>query len=165
MLTTARSIAAATAAGGLLLVGPVAAAPSGGRSLPIAAAMQAAETALTSCAAQGYRVSVSVVDREGVQRLLLVGDGAGPISITTSRRKAYTSAALGVSTGDMQRQAAASNQPPPAIDPEILALAGGLPIRMGDQVVAAIGVGGADRSDKDEACAAAGLDRIRDQLN
>ena len=134
-----------------------------GRVLPAALALEAAEMALSTCTAQGFRVSVSIVDREGIQRVLIVGDGAGPVSITTSRRKAYTSAALGVSTGDMQRQS--NGAPPPPIDPEILALAGGLPIRAGDQVIAAIGVGGADRSDKDEACAAAGLDKIKDRLN
>ena len=134
-------------------------------ALPARLAIKAAEAALNACSADGYRVSVSIVDREGVTRVLLVGDGAGPISVTSSRRKAYTAAALGVSTGDMQRQ-----PPPPGggavqLDPEILPLAGGLPIRRHDAVIAAIGVGGADRSDKDEACAQAGLDAIKDQLN
>ena len=132
--------------------------------LPARLAVRAADAALNACAAGGYRVSVSIVDREGVTRALIVGDGAGPISITTSRRKAYTSAALGISTGDMQRQ-----PPPPRpvlqIDPEILPLGGGLPIRRGDAVIAAIGVGGADRPDKDEACAQAGLDAIKADLD
>lgn len=128
-------------------------------------AVKAAQSALGACESQGLRVSVSIVDREGVQRILLVGDGAGPIGVATSRRKAYTAAALGISTGDMQRQ-----PPPPGsanlqIDPEVLPLAGGLPIRRGDVVIAGIGVGGADRSDKDEACAQAGLDAIKDHLN
>ncbi|HEX7759365.1 MAG TPA: heme-binding protein [Caulobacteraceae bacterium] len=133
--------------------------------LPARLAIRAAAAALAKCDADGLHVSVSIVDREGVTRVLLVDDGAGPVSITTSRRKAYTSAAFGISTGDLARMPPPpSNGPPLVIDPEILPLAGGLPIRRGDAVIAAIGVGGADRSDKDEACAQAGLDSIRDQL-
>jgi uncharacterized protein GlcG (DUF336 family) len=133
--------------------------------LPVEVAMKAAQSALTACSSAGYRVTVSIVDREGVTRVFLVGDGAGPISVTTSRRKAYTAAALGVSTGEMAKHAAASGHPPPAIDPEILALAGGLPIISHEIVVGGIGVGGADISEKDEACARAGLESIKDQLN
>ncbi|MFM0285940.1 GlcG/HbpS family heme-binding protein [Paraburkholderia megapolitana] len=132
--------------------------------LPVEVAIKAAQNALTACDRDGYHVTVSIVDREGITRVFLVGDGAGPISISTSRRKAYTSAALGVSTGDMAKHAAASGHPPPAIDPEILALGGGLPIVSRDVVVGGIGVGGADVSEKDEACARAGLDSIKDQL-
>ena len=138
---------------------PACAAPMA-RTLPAALAAKGAETALAACAAQGYHVTVTIVDREGVTRALIVGDGAGPVSISTSRRKAYTSAALGISTGVMQGQPA----PPAAIDPDILPLAGGLPIKSGDEVIGAIGVGGADRSDKDEACAQAGLDVIESGL-
>ncbi|WP_408510607.1 GlcG/HbpS family heme-binding protein [Paraburkholderia sediminicola] len=127
--------------------------------------MKAAQNALAACSSVGYRVTVSIVDREGVTRVFLVGDGAGPISVTTSRRKAYTAAALGVSTGEMAKHAAASGHPPPAIDPEILTLAGGLPIISHDVVIGGIGVGGADVSEKDETCARAGLDSIKEQLN
>ena len=142
-----------------LAAGGVHAAPMA-RSLPIALAAKAAEAALSACTAQGYRVTVTIVDREGVTRAQLVGDGAGPVSISTSRRKAYTSAALGIPTSLMASQPA----PPVSVDPDILPLAGGLPIVSGDQVVGAIGVGGADRSDKDEACAKAGLDSISEAL-
>jgi uncharacterized protein GlcG (DUF336 family) len=160
MKSTLAAIAGLSAV--LALAGAAPAAPTA--PLQAELAVKAAETALARCSADGFRVSVSIVDREGVTRVLLVGDGAGPISITTSRRKAYTSAALGISTGEMARQPQPSNGAPLMIDPEILPMAGGLPIRRDDAVIAAIGVGGADRSDKDEACAQAGLDSIKDQL-
>lgn len=147
----------------LLAAGGASAQSAPSLPLPVGLAVKAAQAALNACNVQGYRVSVSLVDREGITRVLLVGDGAGAISVSSSRRKAFTSAALGISTGAMQRQ------PPPGggalqIDPEILPLAGGLPIRRGHEVIAAIGVGGADRSDQDENCAQAGLDAIKDQL-
>ena len=42
----------------------------------------------------------------------------------------------------------------------ILLLGGGLPIRMGSEIVGGIGVGGAPGAQFDEACARAGLVRI-----
>jgi uncharacterized protein GlcG (DUF336 family) len=46
----------------------------------------------------------------------------------------------------------------------VLLLGGGLPIKIGDEVVGAIGAAGAPGADKDEACAKAGLDKIADRL-
>jgi uncharacterized protein GlcG (DUF336 family) len=43
--------------------------------------------------------------------------------------------------------------------------AGGLTIKLGDEVIGAIGVGGAPTAQADEACARAGLDKIRDRLH
>jgi uncharacterized protein GlcG (DUF336 family) len=157
----------------LVLANGLALGPAVGRadtpvSLPLSAgqAIKAAETALSTCSAAGLHVSVSIVDREGVQRVLLVGDGAGPISVSTSRRKAYTAAALGVRTSDLATRMAANTGAlaPQAIDPEVLTLAGGVPIRRGETVIAAIGVGGADQSDKDQACAQAGVDSLKGDL-
>ena len=46
----------------------------------------------------------------------------------------------------------------------VIVLNGGLPIRVGDEVIGSIGVGGAQTGDRDEACAKAGLDKVADQL-
>jgi uncharacterized protein GlcG (DUF336 family) len=43
-------------------------------------------------------------------------------------------------------------------------VAGGVPISAGTEVVGAIGVGGSPGGDKDEACAVAGIDKIKDRL-
>jgi uncharacterized protein GlcG (DUF336 family) len=42
--------------------------------------------------------------------------------------------------------------------------AGGLTIKLGDEVIGAIGVGGAPSAEADEACARTGLDKIRDRI-
>jgi uncharacterized protein GlcG (DUF336 family) len=42
--------------------------------------------------------------------------------------------------------------------------AGGMTIKLGDEVIGAIGVGGAPSAEADEACARAGLDKIRDRI-
>ena len=48
--------------------------------------------------------------------------------------------------------------------PHVLLLGGGLPIKIGNEVVGAIGAGGAPGADLDEACAKAGIDKIADRL-
>jgi paraquat-inducible protein B len=45
-----------------------------------------------------------------------------------------------------------------------LLLGGGIVIKVGDEVVGAIGAAGAPGGDLDDACADAGLDKIKDQL-
>jgi len=42
---------------------------------------------------------------------------------------------------------------------------GGVPIKAGNDTIGGIGVSGAPGGDKDEACANAGLAKIRDRLN
>jgi uncharacterized protein GlcG (DUF336 family) len=134
--------------------------------LPAALAVEAAQAAIASCKAQGYTVSVSVVNRVGDLKLLLVGDGASALSRSLSRRKAYTAAVRRVSTGELARQVAAPGAFNPTLyDRQLVALAGGVPIKVGDEAIGAIGVSGAPGGDKDEACANAGLAKISDRLN
>jgi uncharacterized protein GlcG (DUF336 family) len=134
--------------------------------LPQSLATDAARAALASCERQGYRVSATVVDRDGVVIVSLRGDGAGPHTIDSSSRKAYTAASLGRPTAELAKLVAGN----PALDglrqmnEKILILGGGLPIKARESLVGGIGVGGAPGADKDEACAAAGLDKIKERL-
>ena len=52
---------------------------------------------------------------------------------------------------------------PPQI-PGVMAIGGALPIKVGQDVVGAVGVSGAPGGEKDEACAAAGLAKVADKL-
>jgi hypothetical protein len=72
--------------------------------LPAALAVEAAEAAIASCKGQGYNISVTIVDRAGDLKLLLVGDGASALSRELSRRKAYTSAMRRITTADLAKQ-------------------------------------------------------------
>ncbi|WP_435101759.1 GlcG/HbpS family heme-binding protein [Arhodomonas sp. AD133] len=125
-------------------------------------ASSAARAALDACQADGYRVSVAVVDRHGVMRVQLHGDGAGPHTLSSSAGKAFTAASMRRSTAEYAGLIADK----PALgglrdmDERLLFLAGGLPIRFDGEVVAGIGVGGAPGGDLDEACARAGLEAI-----
>ncbi|HNP61730.1 MAG TPA: heme-binding protein, partial [Nitrospirales bacterium] len=62
--------------------------------LPLSLATKAASAAVEQCTKDGYRVSAAVVDRAGVVRAILREDGAGPHTVDSSRKKAYTSASL-----------------------------------------------------------------------
>src|SRR6202162_3033884 len=72
--------------------------------LTAALALEAAEAAGGGCKAQGYNVTVTIVDRNGATKLVLVGDGARPLTLEVTRRKAYTSAMQRASTGDFTKR-------------------------------------------------------------
>jgi uncharacterized protein GlcG (DUF336 family) len=136
------------------------------KTLPLALAVEAAQAALATCVQQGYRVSVAVVDRAGLVRALIRGDGAGPHTLDSSSRKAYTASSLRLST--MELAGMVSQSPVIAglreMNEQILILGGGLPIKAGEEVIGGIGVGGAPGGEKDEACAQAGIDTIKVRL-
>lgn len=130
--------------------------------LPLAMATKAAAAAQDKCRQDGYRVAVAVVDRAGVLKVLVRGDGAGPHTTDSSTKKAYTAASLGRPTGEMAEMVA---KMPAAeglhyMNDKILLLGGGLPIAIGGEVVGGIGVGGSPGAHLDTACAQAGLDSI-----
>ncbi len=136
------------------------------RHLSTALAVEAAQAAVAACAERNLRVSAAVVDRNGIVTALIRADAAGPHTIESSRAKAFTSASLRGPTSAAQtavrENPAASTLP---FLPGVLPLAGGVPIRAGEEVVGGIGVGGAPSGLVDEECANAGIARIRDRLN
>jgi len=130
--------------------------------LPLSMATKAVQTALEACKKDGYRVSVSIVDRAGVLRAMGRADGAGSHTVDSSRKKAYTAASLRRPTTELAELIAKvpTLQALREMNPEILILGGGLPIDIGGDVVGGIGVGGAPGAHLDDACAQAGLDVI-----
>jgi len=130
--------------------------------LPLHMAHRAVQAAVESCKKDGYRVSASVVDRAGVLRTMERADGAGPHTVESSRKKAYTAASVRRPTTEL---ADLINKVPTLqalrdMNEQILILGGGLPIEIGGEVVGGLGVGGAPGAHLDDACAQAGLDAI-----
>lgn len=130
-----------------------------------ALALDAAQAALASCQPAGPAV-VEVMDSAFNPKVILVADGSRPNLIEFARRKAYTvirkgmsSGAFGASVGPQGRGA-----PPIEGDANLITFAGGLPIMVGNEIVAAISVSGPNGPAADEACAKAGLDKIADRL-
>jgi uncharacterized protein GlcG (DUF336 family) len=133
--------------------------------LTAALALEAAEAAVAACKQQGYNVTVTIVDRMGTPKLILVGDGARPLTLEVTRRKAYTSAMQRVSTGDFTKRVSTPGAFNPGMyDKELTTGQGGLPIKAGEDTIGGIAAAGAPGGDKDEACANAGLAKISDQL-
>src|SRR3989338_1441713 len=62
--------------------------------LPLSLAQKAANAAREKCEADGYKVSVAIVDSGGNLKTLVKSDGAGPHASDSSFKKAYTSMTL-----------------------------------------------------------------------
>jgi uncharacterized protein GlcG (DUF336 family) len=130
--------------------------------LPMGLSSKAIQASLDACNKDGYRVSVSIVDRAGVLRAMARADGAGPHTVDSSKKKAYTAASLRRPTTEL---AELINKVPTLqglreVNDQMLMLGGGLPIEIGGEIVGGIGVGGAPGAHLDDACAQAGLDAI-----
>jgi uncharacterized protein GlcG (DUF336 family) len=153
----------------VLVLGLPTAAPAQGvvseRNISLNLAWTIAEAALSTCRQNGFHVSVAVVDRSGEVRFWLRDDDARPHTFENSRRKAYTARTIGMPSGEFAKLTA--TEPARAAQatlPHIIALAGALPIKVGDEIIGAVGVSGSPGGDKDEACAKAGIDKVADQL-
>ena len=120
---------------------------------------------VAACLAGGYNVTAAVVDRAGQLRALQRADNAGPHTIEAAQAKAYTSASAKNATLAMmesaQKNPAAANL---VHIPGFLLLGGGVPVKVGNDVIGAVGVGGAPAGQLDEQCAVAALDKVKDLL-
>ena len=153
---------AAAAALGVLTVVPTAASAQVlmQRDVSLRMALTIAEAALAEC---GTATSVAIVDRAGRLRVFLQGDNANPHNIELARRKAYTARTFRQPSAAIVKRI----QEEPAVAgfkeyTRVIALAGGLPIKVGDDVIGAVGVSGSPGKDDD--CAQAGIDKVADQL-
>jgi uncharacterized protein GlcG (DUF336 family) len=129
-------------------------------------ALDLAKTALSTCRANGYQVAVVVLDRFGQTLVLLRDRFAGLPAPTAANDKAYTALSFHSSSGDFANSIRSGQLNAGLAGlPHIVTLAGGLVIEAGGTMLGAVGVSGAPGGDKDEACAKAGLDAIRDKLD
>jgi uncharacterized protein GlcG (DUF336 family) len=133
--------------------------------LSYAAIKGIAEGAVEACQAKGYHVSVTVVDRNGDIVAQIRGDGAAPHTMENSRRKAYTALTFGAPSAVFAKQIATNN--PGALQratlPGVIGIAGGVPIKAGNEVIGAVGISGSPGGN-DEPCSQAGIDRVAAQL-
>lgn len=135
------------------------------KNISLALANQIAAEAVAACAANGYNVAATVVDRAGTVRAVLRADNAGPHTLASSERKAWTSASAKNATQAMmegsQKNPAGANL---VYLPGVLLLGGGVPVKSGNEVIGAVGVGGAPGGHLDEQCANAALDKVKGLL-
>jgi uncharacterized protein GlcG (DUF336 family) len=151
------------------LVSFACAAPAGAalimhRVLPLDIAKTIAEGAVAACAAKGYAVSAVVVDADGETIVEMRGDNAGIVTVENARRKSYTAVAFKQTTKDYAKKLEDPNSVvhQQITLPSIIAIPGGVPIKVGDEIVGGVGVSGSPGVDED--CVNAGLDKVKDQL-
>jgi uncharacterized protein GlcG (DUF336 family) len=136
------------------------------RRIPAEAANQAVAEAVASCAKQGYNETAVLVDADGVRQAVLRGDRAGSHTLDSAFDKAYTAASFKTDTSALFERAKTA----PGFAnlftqlPHLILIGGGIVIKVGDEVVGAIGAGGAPGGNLDDACARAGLEKIQAQL-
>lgn len=135
------------------------------KNMSLELANKIAAATVAACSADKFNVAATVVDRAGSVRAVQRADNAGPHTLSSSQAKAYTSASAKNTTLAMmesaQKNPAAANL---TQMPGFLLLGGGVPVKVGDEVIGAVGVGGAPGGHLDEKCAMAGIAAVQDML-
>ena len=158
--TTMSILLAATLASGCAIAQTPGAGLVTERSLSLSAAMELASAGLERCRADGYKVSITVLNRHARTAVVLSDDGVNPHTIENSMRKAYTAFTTRSPSGEMAKR------PQPALAgfmllEHITSIEGGLPIFAANkELVGSVGISGAPGGEKDAACAQAGIDKI-----
>jgi uncharacterized protein GlcG (DUF336 family) len=138
--------------------------PARGPALDLA--LEAAQAAIEASKAADQKVAVSVIDSAGVLKAVLVSDGVGPRAVQNSNFKAQAALAFKEPSGALAEQIKTDKTlaDKVAANPSYLARAGAVLIKVNDEIIGVIGVGGARGSDKDEQYALAGLQKVQARL-
>jgi uncharacterized protein GlcG (DUF336 family) len=141
-----------------------------GYTVPLQLSLEAAQEALRACTANGYAVTVTVVDVSGIPQVALRGDHSTIHTRDSSFRKAYTIATVGplfklqASSGFAELAKSNPAAAQLATLPNMIALPGAAAVMAHGEIVAGLSVAGSPGGDKDEACAQAGVAKIKDRL-
>jgi uncharacterized protein GlcG (DUF336 family) len=153
------------ASASILVAGPaLAQAPQVEKNVSMAMALAIIQGTLEQCTKDGYKVSVTIVDKGGNVAAQIRGDGTGPHTMEFSRLKAYTSRTR--SQTSLQTMKLLEDPANAFIRqiPGVVGVGGGVPIKAGNETIGGVGVSGAPGGEKDEACANAGLAKVADAL-
>ena len=128
------------------------------RDMSLHLARTIADAAMAACQKDGNNVSAAVVDRSGDVVLILRHDAANPHNAELARRKAYTSRTFGITTIEFRNRTAGTSEFAGQRQLfDVIPLGGGVPIRMGMELIGALGLSGSPTQEADEKCAMAGL--------
>ena len=149
----------------ILVTAPaLAQAPQVEKNVSMALSMAIMQGVLDQCAKDGYKVSVVIIDKGGNVAASVRGDGTPPHTMDFARMKAYTAR-----TRNQTSLATMKQMEDPAFGflrqiPNVVGVGGGVPIRVGNEVIGGVGVSGAPGGEKDEVCANAGVAKVADAL-
>ena len=135
------------------------------KSLTPESALKAAQAALAKCRADGFQVTVAVVDRSGLTQVLLRDRFAGAHTVDYAQNKAWTAVTFRTNTTELEK----ATRPGAAMSgvrniPRFASVGGGMMIEGAGSLLGGIGVSGAPGGDADDACAKAGIKAIADEL-
>jgi len=141
-------------------------------NLSLSLSLDAVTETIRACEIKGYKVTVSIVDPDGVIKVQARSDGSPIHSQRFSFRKAFTIVSMGPmfgvdSSSALVKTISASPQGLSNVQSgaaDLLFLPGAVLIKAGKEAIGAIGVSGAPSSLEDEACALAGIAKIQNQL-
>ncbi len=133
------------------------------KMLTIDVAQTIAQDAMAQCRTNGYKVTVTVVDSANILKAFLRDDGASMATVEVGRMKTNSVMAFGRPSGPPANLPPGTPAPPPVLPGTINAM-GGVPIKVGDQLIGAVSVSGAPGGDKDAACANSALAKVADKL-
>jgi len=131
--------------------------------LTLDAAEAIAQEALAKCRADGYKVTVLVVDALNAPKAMVRDDGATASTTEVAKMKATATMLYNRPSGPAQPPAPGTAAPPATI-PGTINAQGGVPIKVGNATIGAVAVSGAPGGDKDAACANAALTKLADKL-
>jgi uncharacterized protein GlcG (DUF336 family) len=129
------------------------------KTLSLGLAKTIAEAALAECQSKGFHTSVVVVDRAGQVLVTLRDEAASAQTADMARRKAYTAKMFRMTTLDFQKRTEDPKYAPQRDVADILALGGGAPIQIGNDVLGGVGSSGSSQP-QDDACAKAGIEKV-----
>src|SRR6266487_2530237 len=121
------------------------------RNLSLPMAKTIAEATLAECKSKGFNTAAAVVDRAGQVLVLLRDEQATAQQAEMARRKAYTARMFRTTTLEFQKR---TNDPAYAAQrdvADILALGGGVPILLGNDVIGGAASSGSSQ-EMDDAC-------------
>jgi uncharacterized protein GlcG (DUF336 family) len=133
------------------------------RNLSLPMAKTIAEAALEACKAKGYNTAVAVVDRAGQVLVILRDEGATAQTAEMARRKAFTARMFRSTTLEFQKRTSDPAYAAQRDVADILALGGGVPIMVGNEVIGGVGSSGSSQ-EQDDACAKAGVAKVAELL-
>ena len=141
-------------------------APQIEKNVSMKMALMIIEGTIAQCTNDGYKVSVVVVDRSGNVTASLRGDGTKPHMLEFARLKAYTASTnpRGQTTQEFKKLTDTPDRAYLKQIPGVVAVGGGVPIKIGNDVIGAVGVSGAPGGELDEICANAGIAKVVDNL-
>jgi uncharacterized protein GlcG (DUF336 family) len=133
------------------------------RNLSLPMAKTIAEAALGACKAKGYNTAVAVVDRAGQVLVILRDEGATAQTAEMARRKAFTALMFRSTTLEFQKRTSDPAYAAQRDVADILALGGGVPIKVGGEFIGGVASSGSSQMQDDE-CAKAGVAKVADLL-